>query len=319
MIGIDEAGYGPILGPLVVTASAFLTPDNLSYDMWNLLEDSVGRCKRGLGERLLVTDSKKAYGGTKDLIALEKTVLAFLQQIDIIPANFVEILSAVVGILPQKGNFWHDDIWEEDVIVPETYTKAAMTLTRDLSKNGIDFLGVKSKCLEAKEYNGFLQTCGNNKANLLLGLVSELLYEISIMMNRYEVKRIRIIVDKLGARSNYKQFLEGIFPRNDNFTVVCNDRNFSSYTFWVGDKNIVVKFQAGADDYVFPVSLSSMFSKYIREKIMLCMNRYFARYLPGIKPTAGYWEDGLRFLKDLEENDILQKLGIEKDCLVRNK
>ena len=37
IIGIDEAGYGPNLGPFVMTATACRVPDNLGhFDLWRL-------------------------------------------------------------------------------------------------------------------------------------------------------------------------------------------------------------------------------------------------------------------------------------------
>ena len=47
-------------------------------------------------------------------------------------------------------------------------------------------------------------------------------------------------------------------------------------------------------------SLASMTSKYLREVLMESLNRYFLGMCPELKPTAGYWQDGQRFVKDLE-------------------
>lgn len=62
LVGIDEAGYGPLLGPLVVSSAAFSMPEELlKADHWKVLSRAVGREKKGLAGRLVITDSKKAY------------------------------------------------------------------------------------------------------------------------------------------------------------------------------------------------------------------------------------------------------------------
>ncbi len=55
-IGIDEAGYGPTLGPLVVTAWGMSFPEGKD-DLWHTLRDSVSRRKSDPG--IVVADSKK--------------------------------------------------------------------------------------------------------------------------------------------------------------------------------------------------------------------------------------------------------------------
>ena len=43
LVGIDEAGFGPILGPLVISSSTFSLPNHLLMsDLWQVLEKSVG-------------------------------------------------------------------------------------------------------------------------------------------------------------------------------------------------------------------------------------------------------------------------------------
>ena len=50
-IGTDEAGYGPNLGPLIVTATAWRAPDDLKPDaLYELLGDYVCRKRKDNGD-----------------------------------------------------------------------------------------------------------------------------------------------------------------------------------------------------------------------------------------------------------------------------
>jgi len=120
--GIDEAGYGPRIGPLTVAMSAFrvpvavssASPDGLhgaAPDLWRLLRAAVGKAKQAAGKRapvIYVDDSKllKGSNGLKrrhPLDRLEQGVLSFLRTLDQTPASDLELfktLGANVELAP---------------------------------------------------------------------------------------------------------------------------------------------------------------------------------------------------------------------------
>ena len=79
LAGIDEAGYGPHLGPLVVAAAAVRLPGDEppDPDLWPALRGHVRKRPRGTSSRVVVCDSKAAYaaGGAAPL---ERATLGFL-------------------------------------------------------------------------------------------------------------------------------------------------------------------------------------------------------------------------------------------------
>ncbi len=81
--GIDEAGYGPLLGPLAVTATAFRVPDEAAEaDLWELFRAAVARGAVRDNRRLRVADSKKLHHGSAGIELLERNVLPFLAALE---------------------------------------------------------------------------------------------------------------------------------------------------------------------------------------------------------------------------------------------
>src|SRR5262245_41574083 len=79
IIGIDEAGYGPNLGPFVMTSVACRVPeDQHQANLWELLQPAVRRRGTRADGRILVEDSKFVYSPTRGLRDLELGVLATL-------------------------------------------------------------------------------------------------------------------------------------------------------------------------------------------------------------------------------------------------
>ena len=76
-VGIDEAGYGPNLGPMVMTAVVAEGPDDRPPDVWGDLATSVDRAG-GASDRLWVDDSKKVYKGGQGRDRLDASTLATL-------------------------------------------------------------------------------------------------------------------------------------------------------------------------------------------------------------------------------------------------
>lgn len=314
LVGIDEAGFGPILGPLVVSSSAFLLPHHLlTTDLWQILRRSVGDRRKRLAGRLLITDSKKAYSRSLGIKHLERTVLTALQCLGKEPATLTELLALLCpGCLERLSDYpWYRGVGSYHLSV-EAADKAIASevLADDLSSNGIELLELKSYCLDVAYYNKMVSSV-RNKASVLFTATCRL---IKNAFDNCPGDCLQILVDRQGGRVRYRKILQRMFPDME-LKILRESPTNSSYELQAGGKYLRLHFAVGADGRFLPVSLASMVSKYIRELLIGSMNRYFAGFGTDLKPTAGYWKDGLRFIEDLKTN--LPGVEVDNNQLIR--
>ena len=301
LAGIDEAGFGPILGPLVVSSSVFSLPNHfLTADLWQLLRKSVGSTRKHLAGRLLITDSKKAYSKQKGIKHLQRTILACLGCLGKNPATLTELLTLLSPDCIERLNDypWHRDIGSYRLSTDiADMAIASSVLKEDLASNGIELLELRSCCLDVAYYNKMVGSV-KNKASVLFTAVSQL---IKNAFDNFAGDYLQVIVDRQGGRVRYQRNLQRMFPDME-LKILREGPAASSYELKADGRQMRLHFVVGADQRFFPVSLASMVSKYLRELLVDNMNRYFTGFNPDLRPTAGYWKDGLRFIEDLKKN-----------------
>jgi len=154
-----------------------------------------------------------------------------------------------------------------------------------------------------------------NKATVLFGQVSGF---IDAAQRKYgeSDKNLQIVIDKHGGRSHYRALLQRLYPEWA-MKILKETDAASSYQMHDRERKMKIHFVAKGDDRHLPVALASMVSKLVRELFMELLNAYFQKQCPGIKRTAGYYQDGQRFLKDLAAG--MDMGTIPKHLLVRDR
>lgn len=314
--GIDEAGYGPTLGPLVVTSTIFQIPETKNSDIWELLKDSVSKKKSRDNEYLVIDDSKKLYSKSKGLGKLEEPLLSFIFNLKGRVNSFKNLVQNISEI---NGEEYADYPWyyNKDLLIPvdvedQKILMASSKLSDCLEKADVKFLDIKSVPVYVAKFNSEVIETGN-KSVLLFKKCANLITDIWCKFG--EMSPV-IYVDRHGGR---KRYLPLLYPYFDGCIAKIHKETNSESIYEIIDdkKKMLIHFVQKAETKHFPVALSSMCSKYIRECFLMMFNLYWQEKQPGLKGTAGYYLDARRFLSDISKTK--NKLNIKNKILIRQK
>lgn len=321
LAGFDEAGYGPLLGPLLIGSSAFEVPGDIldigepgigEPDLWELLSDAVRRLGKGDKNKLWVADSKLIKPRKDGLKNLELGVLAFRGLRD--ATNLEDLIDLLGGGRDYAQQPWFQGFSE--VKVPEFAWTGEVAARADrfeetAKATDVRFLGAEVRLLDAKSYNRRVAAT-KNKATLLEEAC------VSMISSLRQATRgpMRITCDKHGGRSRYLRLCGKAFPLCD-LQILEEGPDISTYTTETPQGPVWISFRKGGEEKSLAVALASMHCKYLRERCMERFNAWWTEQIEGLKPTAGYAVDGKRFIQDVAPE--LKRLGIERNVLVRER
>lgn len=314
VVGIDEAGYGPTLGPLVVAATIWdVQPEHVDGDFWELLGDCVVRAARRGQWRLAVNDSKRVFNRDKGIGTLERSVIAFAAAAGACVPTLSDFLEWV-GASPNldSGLPWYQ---ETNVPIPldpkQTGSPAvAQRLHGAMEKCGVRCLALRAQVISEDRFNSRVSHT-HNKAAVLIEHVLRLIHYAGGQAGERDLV---VRVDRLGGRSDYRKLLADAFPdRGMHVEEVSEERSCYRLAAAVNDWRI--EFTVGADQHHLPVALASMVAKYVREALMQRFNGWWRVAAPEIAPTAGYYTDAQRFLAEIEP--VLPRTGLKREQFVR--
>lgn len=317
--GIDEAGYGPMLGPLCVGGVAFVLPEDDPSDgapnLWRRLSRGVCRSRKDRRSRIAVDDSKNLKGArdgkAHPLMHLERGVLSFARALhgDIIESD--EALFEQLGVTVPSER-WYATPGELPVgSAADTLRIASARLVRSLEQAGVGCAMLRCEAIDAAAFNDQVDRMGT-KAAVNMGAALRLVDQI---WRRWGTEHPRVMVDRHGGRTHYREDLQMAWP-DASLQILAETDTMSRYRMEHGDRQLTITFQTEADAKHLPVALASMTAKYVRELLMLRLNGFFTGHLPELKPTAGYVQDGRRYVDDI--GGVVRDLGIDRRRLVRS-
>ncbi|MBL8879790.1 MAG: hypothetical protein JNG88_11785 [Phycisphaerales bacterium] len=319
LIGIDEAGYGPTLGPLVAASTVWRIPAaDHNVDLWRLLRSCVARSAAKGQWRIVVGDSKQVYDRNKGIGTLERSVQAFLRCCG---ASCPDLTSLLAWLGTDVSESWGEAPWYRDLshALPHDPQSAAseavfQRLADTLAEVGASCVAMRASVVPEHHFNARLSQT-NNKAAVL---IEQILRLLDRGIRDAGDEPVFVTVDRLGGRDDYRKLLMTAFPDRD-LHIVRMDDVVSEYRLAPrqAGPDVCVRFQVEADNECLPVALASMAAKYVRELLMARFNAYWQVIAPGVRPTAGYYNDAQRFLQ--ETSAIAAAARIEMQRFVRQK
>ncbi len=329
LVGIDEAGYGPHLGPLVVAAAAIEFDPSaaradpfIDPDLWGALNAHIWKRPSGAKGRVVICDSKVAYAGG-NLATLERAVLGAMAATGLRPPSFAALLdhtavrSAVDGETAPAP--WHQPhaLALPRSASPEAVDEAAARLSEGLAGLGGRIAGVWVNVASAARLNRLIDA-RRNKAEALFALASDLLAKA---LECSPDRPVHITMDRHGGRRYYAGLLSGAFPLVSVETVE-ESPDASRYLLHHAAADgrpapVALTIRDRCESWSLVTALASMAAKYVRELAMEQLNGYFTARVPGLRATAGYGLDAWRFLGDVAA--ARAAAGVPDALILRNR
>lgn len=329
-IGIDEAGYGPNLGPLVMSAVACHVPDEHgSANLWKVLRRAVRKAAgRGVA-KLPVDDSKRIYSTARGLCDLERSVLSILQGAGVwqtpdasialaeTTSAMLRTLTELVGSLSTRHDLIDENWYRGDSGIPviterDEIDRGAASFAAACEEAGVAWKLFRCVIVSPPRFNGMVDRWGSKGAVLAVSL-AELLQAVLPLGGG---EPMSIVVDKHGGRNHYQPLLQDAIP--DGWVMPLEEgMELSVYEVRHLAAPVRITFLPRGDCGYFEVALASMISKYLRETLMAEFNRFWQEHIPGLEPTAGYPGDSRRFFTAIQP--ALTRLGLEVQQVWRER
>jgi hypothetical protein len=322
LIGTDEAGYAPNLGPLVISASVWWVDEaHWQKDLYEHLNSAVCKTRRPAGvagnkpERLAIADSKQLYSTATGIRCLERGVLAALSLVDRCPADWLDVWQLLdprsVDNLPAVP--WHAGY---DLRLPlaadaDELVRVVAQLRRSFEQLGVRLVSLSSRAVFPDEFNRANEAFGNKSETLSRTTLSLL----ADAMQHCQDEPVLVVCDKHGGRNQYGRLLQQQFP-DALIEVHGEGMRESIYRWGPEESRMDVRFRMGGESFL-PTALASMTSKYLRELAMRAFNEFWCGRIPDLAPTAGYPVDARRFMNAIDA--ARTEMGIADAVLWRTR
>ena len=335
LIGMDEAGLGPNLGPFVVAVTVWDVPDSpFEFDFWRTFDEVLTNSPKPNEIRLHVADSKQVFQPKRGFADLERSVLAALQLNELHPKSFDELCQILspndptmesakelkhpqpMPRVPELTNHQRDEPapglspWNcgPATALPSQPHNFSIVESwkRICERQKIRLVAIKAAIIEPQRFNELIRQYDNKSL-----VVSRTAFQLLRSVWAPDETETFVVGDKHGGRNRYDDLLAEVL---DDEMIFRLEEGADRSDYRVG--KTVLRFQPRAEEHG-PVALASMTAKYVRELAMTQFNHFWVKHIPGLKPTQGYPVDAKRFRDQIASKQ--RELNISDDVLWRNR
>ncbi len=317
-VGIDEAGYGPLLGPLVVAAAVFRVPPGDRPTLRERLNGIVCRAGAPAGRKgrkedglPVEVDDSKAIHPVQGLPGLSRGISAFVAASRAAPPSDLRDLLDRFADRPSSA-FAGDPWYAEPERASWPRWEAPTDLPERVALRGVTPLQVLVSPMTARELNGAFDATGNKARVLFLATAAVL----ARVLDAWPGEDLTVTLDREGGRLDYEGYLADAFPFHEIRRLPAPEGE-ASYAVREGGRDVRLRFATHGDRIDLATGLASMAAKATRELFMSRLNAWFSARQGGLLPTAGYVEDGRRFLADVAP--VLDREGVDRAAFVRSR
>ncbi|HEX5656566.1 MAG TPA: hypothetical protein VFX59_05195 [Polyangiales bacterium] len=301
IVGVDENGLGPLLGPLVTTAA--------SLELKRYRPEHHAEVGRALG-----IDDSKATAGFGQMALAEGLALALIEQLSgVLPTDIDALFEALLLDAPEAlrtpcpaGS--RPQCWSVSIPLPcfGGDIEAGRQVLRKLARAGLRPLHVRSALACTGSLNTRLRK-GQSRVEVDLELMERLVLDARTR----SPEDVRAICGMVGGIRNYiarmRHFpLRGVSPARAQRPTLAFDVQGVGH----------VRFEIDADANHLPVALASMVGKYVRELAMERQNRFYRGHDDSLAEVSGYHDPVTqRFV--IASSALRTSLGIDDACFRR--
>lgn len=302
VIGLDENGLGPILGPLVATAATLQLKDEYDADALRLIGEA-----QGIGD-------SKAVSAFGDMAHVEGVALAMFERVyGGVASGFDELLARAAfgghallsSLCPSSSR---PQCWGEPVGLPAFGGDIAAGRR---ALGALEEAGARVRAIQT--YVSCARRINDARADgiKLFDQDLHLFEQLTLYARAHVGVDAYFIAGMVGGIRDYPPRLRHL--SRDGCREARAERGLRAYDIdGVGH----LRFEVDADARHLPVALASMFGKYVRELSTKRLNDFYRAHDAELEPVSGYRDPRTkRFIAATEA--LRKRLEIADDCFTR--